>query len=143
MENYRPGSPIVCCPIFLNDARTRVGAILRNPENPRDVRWVEDERESRSPFIRDVFHQHSEEGIEANTKREMAIASVNRKAIARAQRESARNAEQRALYEAKARALDTLENPALRRLARKADTVERVAAVAAAAIVLEVQKQAE
>ena len=136
--NYRPGSPIVVGPIFLDDARTRIGAVLRNPANPNDLRWAEDRRESGSRFVRDVFEQHDEAAIEANTRREIAVSAANRKAMRAGERDAKHRAKERALFDAKARAVDGIEHPKLRRMARKAETPEQVAGIEAAAVALKV-----
>ena len=132
--NYREGSPIICHPIFLNDARTRIGAILRNPLKLDDVRWVEDQRESNSPFIRDVFSQWSEETIEENTRREQRIAAVTRQSMHTQKVKEERNFKQRNLYDAKSKAVDAIEDKRLRRMARKSTDLEEIQAIRAADI---------
>ena len=138
---YRPGSPIVCHPIFMDDARTRIGAILRSPGNLQNLRWVEDQRESNSPFIRDVFSQFTEEQIEANTRREVQIAQTNRRLNDEKNAKTRRNAAQKELYDAKSKAVDAIEDKRLRRMARKSTDLEEIQAIRAADILRKLDEE--
>ena len=131
---YKPGSPIICHPLFTNDARSKVGAIVRNPENRMDVRWHEEARETKSQFIYDCFSQYSEEQIEANTRREQRIVAANRKARSDAAKRDVRTRHSEELFAAKDEAVEAIKDKRLKRLARKSRSVQEVAAVRAADI---------
>ena len=132
--NYKPGSPIIMGPLFTNDARTRIGAVVRDPEERNNVRWMEDARESKSQFVYDVFSQYDEAEIEKNTKREMRIVHANRKARSDAAKREVRTRASEELFRAKDEAVEAIEDKRLRRMARKAQTVDEVTAVRAADI---------
>lgn len=140
---YKPRTGIVCHPFFLNDKRTRIGAIVRDPMDPQNSRWVEDERESNSPFIYDVFSQWDESVLEENTRREMQIIATNRVAMQQEEEEQRKRQEQDELFRMKVALFDQLQTKELRRMARKATSVERLRAIATAGVLKELEEQDE
>lgn len=140
---YAPNGPIICHPIFLDDARSRIGAIIRSPVDSRDVRWMEDAREGGSRFVYDVFAQWSESEIEANTRREIRISRTNKDATAKEDDARRRNSERDRLFDAKRQAVAEVGDKRLRRLARKSDSLDRVLAVRAADILLSIRNEDE
>lgn len=106
---YRPGAPIIMGPIFLDNKKTRVGAVLRDPHDPRGARWVEDKVDADSPFIRDLCDQWTPDNIEANTQREVRISRINREAEDEERRRRKTVDEREVMYQAKSTALEMPE----------------------------------
>ena len=133
-----PDSPYVFHPRFANREKTRIKAILRLPDG-RFTEMEVDRSDVRSPLLRDVFAQYTEEEIEMFTVRQLKVSEVRRQLDMRIAEDKALAEQRDATYHAKTEAfqipaVNEEQNKDLKRRIRQARNVLEVTALTALAL---------
>lgn len=133
-----PDSPYVFQPRFANRERTRIKAILRLPDG-RFTEMEVDRSDVRSPLLRDIFAQYTEEEIEMFTLRQLKVSDVRRQLDMRIAEDKAIAEQRDATYQAKSEAFQIPavnhdDNKEIKRKIRQARNVLEVTALTALAL---------
>lgn len=133
-----PDSPWVYHPRYSNAEKTRLRAIVRLPDG-RITEVGADRSDTRSPLIRDIFAQYSEDEIAYFTTRHERMASAKQELDLRVNEDRRVNSVREATAAAKAQALEIPEirnsnDPLIKRKIRTAKSTVEVNAWVAVAL---------